>query len=261
MRSPIVRRCREFLGLALFACALPLGTAAAAAESPVYELRIYTATPGHLGDLIARFANDTCRIFEKHGMKNIVYWVPVDEKDGANNTLVYLLAHQSRDAAKASWKAFMDDPEWHRVRDASEAAGKIVAKVESTFLAPTDYSPALPQPGGKRAGIFELRTYKTPEGKLGALDARFRDHTLALFEKHGMKNGPYFHPTDAAKGADNTLIYWLTHESREAATASWKAFRDDPAWVAARTASEADGKLTTEVKSVFLQPVEFSPLK
>lgn len=259
MRSSIVRFLKTFIALSLVASG-PAGVAAAESAG-VYELRVYTSPPGRLNDLIARFANDTCRIFEKHGMTNIVYWVPVDEKDGASNTLIYVLGHASRDAAKASWKAFIDDPEWHAVRDASEANGKIVTKVVSTFLAPTDYSPAVPKPGGEPAGIFELRTYKTPEGKLAALDARFREHTMKLFEKHGMTNGPYFHPTDPEKGASNTLIYWLTHESRDAATASWKGFREDPVWIAARDASEIDGKLTTEVKSVFMRAVEFSPVK
>ena len=113
--------------------------------------------------------------------------------------------------------------------------------------------------GGQR--VFELRTYAAMEGELGALDARFRDHTVALFKKHGITNLGYFHPTDADKGAANTLIYFLAHPSREAAAASFKAFREDPDWVKVRTTSEKDGKLTTKVESVFLKPVDFSLVK
>lgn len=109
--------------------------------------------------------------------------------------------------------------------------------------------------------VFELRTYPAMEGKLGALDARFRDHTVALFKKHAITDLRYFHPTDADKGAANTLIYFLAHPSREAASASFKAFREDADWVKARTVSEKDGKLTAKVESMFLKPVDFSPVK
>lgn len=108
--------------------------------------------------------------------------------------------------------------------------------------------------------VYELRTYYTPEGKLENLKARFRDHTLKLFEKHGMKNVVYGVPTEAP-GSANTLIYLLRHDSVDAAKASWDKFRNDPDWVKARNASEVNGKLTTKVESVFLNPTDFSPLK
>lgn len=238
--------------------------ASAAAESGrVYELRTYTTAPGKRDALLTRFRDHTVKIFEKHGMVNVGYWVPADAKDGGEDKLIYLLEHKSRDAAKNSWKAFSGDPQWQDVRKKSEAAGKIVTKVESVFLTPTDYSKAMT--AGAKAGaaprVFELRTYTAPEGKLGALDARFRDHTLALFAKHGITNLGYFHPADADKGAANTLIYFIAHQSREAAAASWKAFRDDPEWVKVLNASQKDGKLTTKVESVYLTPVDFSRLK
>src|SRR6218665_2362215 len=80
--------------------------------------------------------------------------------------------------------------------------------------------------------VFELRTYTTEAGKLPALLARFRDHTVRIFEKHGMKNVGYWTPADAKDGAENKLIYLLEHRSREAATAAWKAFGADPEWQA-----------------------------
>jgi hypothetical protein len=256
MKSP-----RFALALLLAWCA----TAAAVRSAPdtrAYELRTYTATPGNGAAVLARFREHTLKLFEKHGMVNVGYWVPMDEKDGAADKLVYLLAHASRDAAKASWKAFGADPAWQEVRKKTEASGRIVAKAESVFLTATDFSRAMTAGQGKGTErVFELRTYTTPEGKLPALDARFRDHTLALFARHGMTNLGYFHPSDADKGAGSTLLYFLAHASRDAAAASWKGFRDDPDWAKARTASEVNGKLTTKVESVFLRPADFSPLR
>jgi hypothetical protein len=108
--------------------------------------------------------------------------------------------------------------------------------------------------------VFELRTYTAAEGKLDALNARFRDHTNKLFVKHGMELVGYWTPTDGEK-AKNTLIYILAHASREAAAKSWKEFQDDPEWKAARAESEKDGKLTTKVESVFMKPTDYSPMK
>jgi hypothetical protein len=108
----------------------------------VYELRVYHCHEGKLPDLLKRFREHTTRIFEKHGMKNIAYWTPMDEPQKAN-TLIYILAHPSREAAAANWKAFSADPEWQSVQKASEANGKIVEKVDSTFMTLTDFSPSL----------------------------------------------------------------------------------------------------------------------
>src|SRR5438477_557031 len=98
----------------------------------------------------------------------------------------------------------------------------------------------------KDTRVYELRTYTAAPGKLDALNARFREHTLKLFEKHGMTNIGYFTPLPGTKGADDTLIYFLAHRSAEAAKASFDAFRQDPDWAAARKASEqkAGGSLT-----------------
>src|SRR2546428_1388762 len=106
--------------------------------------------------------------------------------------------------------------------------------------------------------VFEMRTYTAAPGKLDNLNARFRDHTLKLFEKHGMTNLGYFTPLAGTKGADDTLIYFLAHRSVDASKTSWDAFRRDPAWVAVRKASEekAGGSLTVVpngVTSVFLK--------
>lgn len=108
--------------------------------------------------------------------------------------------------------------------------------------------------------VFELRTYTTHEGKLDALHARFRDHTMKFFEQHGMKNVGYWVPQDPAR-SHNTLIYLLSHDSREAAKASWAAFNSDPGWQKAKADSEAAGRIVSKVESVFLTPTEYSQLK
>ncbi len=262
MRLGIIPMKKIALLSVLFSLALG-GAIVSAAESDtrVYELRTYTATPGKIENVLARFRDHTCALFERHGMVNIGYWVPMDPADGAGEKLVYLLEHKSREAAKESWKNFNADPEWQQVRKASEADGKIVAKAESVFLVLTGFSQPMAPSAQAPARVFELRTYTTPEGKLAALDARFGGGETDLFAKAGMTGVGYFHPADADKGADHTLIYMLAHPSREAAAASWKKFRDDPAWIKMKAESEKEGKLTTENKSMFLAPVDFSPTK
>jgi hypothetical protein len=114
--------------------------AEAQSATRVFELRTYRTYEGKLPNLQARFRDHTMRIFEKHGMTNIGYWTPQDEPTSAN-TLVYIIAHESREAAAASWEAFGVDEEWRRVARSSEANGRIVRGVESVFLDPTDFSP------------------------------------------------------------------------------------------------------------------------
>jgi hypothetical protein len=115
---------------------------AAPAEGAVYELRVYTTYEGKLEDLLKRFREHTMTIFERHGMKNVAYWTPTDGPV-AGKTLIYVLKHPSREAAAANWKAFGDDPEWQQVRSKSEENGKIVEKVEVTFMVMTDFSPKI----------------------------------------------------------------------------------------------------------------------
>jgi hypothetical protein len=108
--------------------------------------------------------------------------------------------------------------------------------------------------------VFELRTYYTPPGKLADLQTRFRDHTRALFERHGMENVGYFVPTDG-DAAQNTLVYLLAHPNREVATASWDAFKADPEWIAVKARSEENGPIVDHIDSVFLSPTDFSALR
>jgi hypothetical protein len=113
-----------------------------AGSTAVYELRVYHANPGKLEGLVARFRDHTMRIFAKHGIKSVAYWTALDEPV-KSSTLIYMLEHPSRDAATANWKNFQEDPEWKSVKEKSEANGKLVEKIDSTFLTLTDFSPRL----------------------------------------------------------------------------------------------------------------------
>ena len=115
----------------------------------------------------------------------------------------------------------------------------------------------VPQAQAQSARVYELRTYTTHEGKLDDLQARFRNHTTKLFEKHGLTNVGYWVPREQP----NTLIYIMAYPNRDAATKSWDAFRKDPDWITARNASEASGPIVVKVVSVFMDPTNFSGLK
>lgn len=240
-------------------------TTAGAADTRCYELRTYHVAPGKMEALHQRFRDHTLKLFTKHGMQNLGYWERLDAMGQPENKLTFLLSYPSRAARDASWKAFMADPDWQQAFKASEAEGPLVVKVENPLLTATDYSPAIEPDAASPERVFELRTYKCEPGRLNALNARFRDHTVKLFSKHGMTHIGYWTPLAKTPGADDTLIYILAHRSREAAAASFKAFRADPDWVAARTASEAKagGSLTAKdgVQSVFMKPTAYSPIK
>ena len=233
-----------------------------AADTRCYEMRIYHAAAGKLDALNSRFRDHTCKLFEKHGMVNVGYWLPVTNTE---DKLVYLLAYPSREAREKSWKEFSADPDWQTAAKESEKNGRLVLKAESIFLAATDFSPAIKPSVAPEPRLFELRTYTASAGNLDNLLARFRDHTLKLFEKHGMSNFGYWTPTEKKNGAGEKLVYLLAHKSLEAAADSFKAFRADPNWIAVKKASEdrAGGSLTVQdgVKSEFLAPTDYSPTK
>ena len=135
----------KLAGITLFSLAIGLAAGILVATSAqdtgkIFELRIYTATPGNLDNLHARFRDHTTRIFGNHGMKVIGYWTPTSAEE-SENTLVYMLEHASQDAANASWRAFGQDPEWTRVAEASNVNGQILAGIESRYMKATDYSP------------------------------------------------------------------------------------------------------------------------
>jgi hypothetical protein len=246
--------------IAVFAFAISLSPVVKADELTCFELRTYHAAAGKLDDLHARFRDHTLALFEKHGITNLIYWVP---KENTDNVLVYLVAYPDKTAREESWKAFLADPDWVAAKAASEANGKLVEKVDQRFLNLTDYSPKLPLKAGDAPRLYEMREYTTNDGKLGTLDARFRDHTIALFEKHGLHNLIYFHLDEDQEGSGNTLLYFLAHDSEETKMGGFKSFSEDPEWISARDASEKEGKLLIQkgVKSTLLLPTDYSPVR
>lgn len=251
----IQRRCCLWLiGLSLLSARIGL----AEETGPVYELRIYTCEPGKLAALNERFRDHTLELFEKHGIKNIAYWVPTEGPE-AETTLYYILGHKSREAAAKSWEAFRADPEWKDVRSKSEEThGKILAKApEAIYLKGTLNTSMVPLPDSTKT--YELRTYLANEGKFDAMIERFRTGGEKLFEKHKIKVTGYLQPLDAP-ASSNTLIYIVEHDSRDAAKATWQAFLSDPDWQTLRAESEKDGPLLAKrPDAVFLKTVDYSP--
>lgn len=135
------------------------------------------------------------------------------------------------------------------------AAAIITSSAADTTVAPVSPSVA------KDSRCFEMRTYYAAPGKLEALNARFRDHTCALFRKHGIEIVGFWIPADKDKGAENTLVYILAHKSREARDKSFADFGKDPAWKKAQSESEANGRLVEKVESVLLLATDYSPIK
>lgn len=255
--------------LVLMTVSTTLCAQAAEADKRCFEMRVYTANPDKMEALHARFRDHTLKMFEKHGIESIGYWVPVDNKE---NKLYFMIAYPSREARDTMWQKFQDDPAWKKAKADSEKDGALVSKAESTFLQATDYSPLVraSKTGGGKEGkvadrIFELRTYTATTNNLGNLNARFRDHTVKLFAKYGMTNIGYWTPMADQPGAQDTLIYFLAHKSQDAAKESFTAFGKDPEWTAARKASEekGGGPLTIKggVKSIFMKPTDYSPMR
>lgn len=224
-------------------------------DTRYFELRIYYAASGKLDDLIARFANNTTRIFEKHGMQNIGYWVPVDNKD---NSLYYILAYPNKDARAKSWKNFGDDPEWKKVAGESEKNGKLVDSVKSVFMTATDILPYTVDkaPSGNDR-VFELRTYYCFPGKFPDIVKRFHDHTTKLFEKHGIENIGYF----SSATESPFLVYMIANKDLDDHKKEWDGFRTDPEWTKVKEESEKNGKIVEKIESVFLKPLPFSRIK
>jgi hypothetical protein len=244
-----------FLAAALLVGLIPYSSQTFA---DVYELRTYTTNEGKLDALNARFRDHTVGLFKKHGIESAGYWVPTDG-DKSKNTLIYVIKHKSRDAATASWKAFLADPEWKKAAAESQKDGRILAKrPESVYMEVTDYSPTWKNSKSDDDDVFELRIYKAAEGKLGKLDARFRDHTIGLFNKHGIKSVAYWHPTDEPDSKDN-LIYIIKHDSRDAANKSWQAFIADPQWKKAAKESGV-GRLAERPVSIYMKATDYSAI-
>lgn len=226
-------------------------------DNRYFEMRIYYCESGRLPNLLARFRDHTTKIFEKHGMTNIGYWVPVQND---KNALYYVLAYPSKEARDASWKAFGADPEWKKVSEESQRDGKIVAKVESIFMNATDFSPKIKGKVKSPERTFELRIYTGTPNNIDNVLARFRNHTTKLFKKHGMENIAYWKSIEK-EGTQARLVYILAHKSEEAGKASFDTFRKDEKWIKVRDESEKNGKIVEKVESIYMKPTDFSTIK
>jgi hypothetical protein len=209
-------------------------TAARAQEAPaggqkeqrpqkVYELRIYVAAEGKLTELHARFREHTMKLFEKHGMENVIYWTLAEDFRGQetqDRTLIYILAHKSREAADASWRAFRADPEWQAVIAKTEANGPLTASPPvSVYMNPTDFHPGEWEANAKSdkpARLFELRRYG---GGAEGHAARFREWEAELFRTSGIETLGFWSTED-----NSAFVYLLGHKDRETATANWATF-------------------------------------
>jgi hypothetical protein len=248
--------------LAAMLCTANLLAAEKQPDTRCYELRTYYANEGRLDDLNTLFRDHVIKLFEKHGMTLVGFWMPLDNPD---RKFYYMLSYPNREAREAAWKAFRADPEWKGANAAANKESKLLSKHDIIFLHATDYSPAIKPEAGTEPRVFELRTYTCTKGNLPRLHDRFRDHTMKLFTKHGMSHFGYWSLDDDQPAAADTLVYLLTHKSKDSCAASFKAFREDPDWIAAKDASEkaAGGSLTAPggVKSVLLGPTDYSPAK
>lgn len=196
----------------------------------LYELRIYTTHPGKLPDLHARFRDHTMKLFEKHGMENIIYWTvsqgTKEDGEDKDNMLVYVIAHKDEASKDASWKAFISDPQWKAVAAKSEENGKILAKPpQAILMRETDFS-ASDEPANDGtdavARLWELRQYNDGPERVPHTVDRFGSGEKELFTKHGMETVKFWTATD-----NSAFIYLLAHKDKAAADTSWKGFFAD----------------------------------
>lgn len=234
----------------------PLANAQSSMDKRYYELRVYTAHPDKRDALLERFRRHTVRLFTRHDIFTVGHWIPTDDSD----KLYYVVSYENKDKRDAAWQGFLNDPEWKTVFEASRRDGPLVANIESTFLTLTDYSVPIAPAGSDNTRFFELRIYTAEAGKLSDLHARFRNHTVDIFSNQGMQNVGYWRLTDKDQGADNTLLYILAYKDRAQRDQTWGTFRNDPAWIEAKTNSEKNGKLVAAVESVFMIPTDYSPI-
>jgi hypothetical protein len=233
-------------------------------DLPLYELQVIHAKPGKLEQVHAWFRAHQADVLAKHGAENMAYLVPIGPNP--ENKLLAVYKFPNLPAVLAFSRAVKADPLWKPLDTAIDSPDLLVSKIEITGLSPTDYSPEFKPGKASQPRVIELRTYNCPSPeRLARLHARFREHTMRLFAKHGMENLVYWRPLDG-EGSDQQLVYLLAHKSQDAAKESFAAFRSDPDWLAAKEASEkvAGGSLTEKEKGVvseFLTPTEYSPLK
>ena len=215
----------------------------------LYESRIYYAVPGKLPAINDRFANHAMGYFKKYDIGMMGFWT---DDIGTSNQLTYILTFDSMGDREKKMGAIATDTGWQQVRAESESDGPLVAQVQNTFMRLTPYSPE-PKLSSK---VQELRVYDAMPGKLPALHDRFSNHTMELFERHGIENIAYW--TEDV-GTSNRLVYLLGYPSLGDREKSWVAFGADPDWKKARMESEKGGPLVRESRHSILRLTPYSP--
>ena len=215
----------------------------------LFENRVYTAVPGKLPALNDRFANHTIGFFKQYGVGMMGFWT---DDIGVSNQLTYITTFNTMADRETKWAEFGSDTRRQQVFAETEVNGPLVAVVENTFMRLTPYSPS-PQLSSK---VQELRVYDTLPGRLPALHDRFANHTMALFERHGIQNVAYW--TEDV-GTNNRLVYMLGYESLADREKSWASFGADPDWKKAREASETNGSIVRESRHRIMRLTDYSP--
>ena len=215
----------------------------------IYESRIYKAVPGKLPAINARFANHTIDFFAEFNIGMLGFW---NDEIGASNQLTYILSFDSMGDREEKMGAFGAHKPWLEVRAETESDGPLVAQVINSFMRLTPYSP---EPSFKTT-LQEKRVYEAMPGKLPDLHNRFSNHTMGLFEKHGIENVAYW--TEDV-GTSNRLVYMLGYPDLGAREKGWAAFGADPEWQKARSKSEENGPLVRVSKHSMLRLTDYSP--
>lgn len=231
--------------------------------SACYELIDWHSSAMALDELHHHLREFALPHFGKYGIETLGCWVPAQEN--ANN-IRFILRSPNREAREATWRALNADTQWDDMFGANGKASRLLArKAQSILMGLTDYSPTVESQTITRDRIFEFRTYVAAPGRLAMLNTRFRDHTMRLFERHGMKNIAYWNRLADQEGSCATLFYLLSHRDRLAAQTSFDSFMADPDWQSAFLASQATGSLVAPpplgVQSAFYNATDYSPVR
>ena len=214
----------------------------------LYELRTYEAMPGKLPALNTHL-KVAADLFKSHELDVLGFWT---DEFGASLQVTYMWMYKTFEDRQKKVAAFASDSAWQQqVAQETEQAGVVVARTHNTMLQLTPYSPE-PQIKTK---VQEWRMYDAVPGRLPDLHNRFANHTLGLFEKHGISNIGYW---TEVFGTSNRLVYMLGYPSLGDREKSWKGFMKDPDWQKARAGSERTGPLVTKVYNRILRPTAYS---
>jgi hypothetical protein len=225
------------------------------ADTRHFELRIYENYRGKLDGTLERFRSDIVRLFEKHGLAPLGFWTT--KADNRSDVMVYLLAAPSKESFDQSTQSFSNDPEFKAAFAAStEKHGNTVKKIDSLAMKATDWSPLFSPERKFPTRTFELRIYDVKSGRMDGYLASYRDHRLALFEKHGLESLGFWTVNDQDK-----FVMLIAHENEAAIKEAKDAYHADPDWSRATKPLEKGGTPTGSVTTYILIPTDFSKTK